>query len=58
MADIVAMVVAGGLFVAGFVVWCTIWHRRMAASFVRVRVGSNRSASVVRPGADPSGTAR
>ncbi len=58
MAEIVAIVAAAGLFIAGFVVWYTMWHRRMAASFERVRVGSDRSASVVRRRADLPGTTR
>jgi hypothetical protein len=58
MAEIVAILVATGLFIAGFVVWYTMWHRRMAASFERVRVGSDRSALVVRRGADLPGNAR
>ena len=58
MAEIVAIVVAAGLFIAGFVAWYTMWHRRMAASFERVRVGSGRSASVVRRGAALPGTKR
>ena len=58
MAEIVAMVAAGGLFIAGFVACSTMWHRRMAASFQRVRVGSDRSASMARRGADLPGTKR
>lgn len=52
MAELVAILVAAGLFIAGFMVWYTMWHRRMAAAFERVRVGSDRSALVVRRGAD------
>jgi hypothetical protein len=58
MAEIVAMVAAAGLFVAGFVVWSTLWRRRLAASLERVRVGSDRSALVLRPGPDLPGTTR
>jgi hypothetical protein len=40
-------VIAGsvGVFVAGFVAWYTLWHRRLAASFERVPV---------RTGVDPT----
>ena len=58
MAEITAILVAGGLFIAGFVAWYTMWHRRMAAAFERVRVGEDRSALVVRHGADLPGTTR
>ena len=58
MAEIVALLVAGGLFVAGFVGWYTMWHRRMAAAFERVPVGTARSAQVVRRGADLPGISR
>ena len=37
MAEIAAILVAAGLFIAGFVAWYTMWHRRMAAAFERVR---------------------
>jgi hypothetical protein len=52
MAEIPVILVAAGLFIAGFVAWYTMWHRRMAAAFERVRVGTDRSAPVVRRGAD------
>lgn len=55
MAEIVAIVAAGGIFMAGFVAWYTLWHRRMVAAFERVPVGTGRSASVVRRGADLPG---
>jgi hypothetical protein len=55
MAEIVAIVGAAGLFIAGFVASYTMWHRRMAASFERVRVGDDRSARVARRGADLPG---
>jgi hypothetical protein len=58
MAEIVAMLVAAGLFIAGFVLWYSMWHRRMDASFERVRVGPDRSALVVRRGADLPGNTR
>lgn len=52
MAEIAVILVAAGLFIAGFVAWYTMWHRRMAAAFERVRVGTDRSAPVVRRSAD------
>ena len=58
MADITVTLVAGGSFIAGFVAWYTMWHRRMATAFERVRVGADRSALVVRRGADLPGNTR
>jgi hypothetical protein len=58
MAEITAILVAGGLFIAGFVAWYTLWHRRMAAAFERVTIGVDRSALVVRRGADLPGNTR
>jgi hypothetical protein len=58
MAQITAILVGGGLFIAGFVVWYTLWHRRMAAAFERVPVGVDRSVLVVRRGADLPGNRR
>jgi hypothetical protein len=52
MAMIVAILVAGVVFVAGFAGWYTFWHRRMATAFERVRVRDDRSALVVRRGAE------
>ena len=48
MAEIAVILVAAGLFIAGFVAWYTMWYRRMVAAPERVRVGSDRSAPVVR----------
>ena len=58
MAEITAILVAGGLFIAGFVAWYTMSHRRMAAAFERVRVGADRSALIVCRGTDLPGTTR
>jgi hypothetical protein len=55
MAEIAVILVAAGLFIAGFVTWYSRWHRRMAAAFERVPVGVDRSALVVRRGADLPG---
>lgn len=51
-------VVAGfaGVFVAGFVSWYTMWHRRLAASFERVPVHAGRTAYLVRDGVVLDGT--
>jgi hypothetical protein len=58
MAEIAAILGAAGLFIAGFVTWYTMWHRRMATAFERVPVGADRSALVVRRGADLPGNKR
>jgi hypothetical protein len=58
MAEITAILVAGALFIAGFVAWYTLWHRRMVTAFERVPVGADRSALVVRRGADLPGNTR
>jgi hypothetical protein len=58
MVDITVILVAVGSFIAGFVAWYTLWHRRMAAAFERVPVGADRSALVLRRGADLPGTSR
>ena len=52
MGEITAILVAGGLFIAAFVAWYTLWHRRIAAAFERVPAGADRSVLVVRHGAD------
>ena len=57
MVDISVILVAVASFIAGFVAWYTLWHRRMAAAFERVPVGADRSALVVRRGADLPGNA-
>jgi hypothetical protein len=58
MAEITAFLVAGGVFIAGFVAWYTLWHRRMATAFERVPAGADRSVLVVRRGADLPGNMR
>jgi hypothetical protein len=59
MAEIAAILVAVGFFIAGFVTWYTLWHRRVANAFERVRVSTDRSALVVRRGVDlPSNSHR
>jgi hypothetical protein len=45
MAEIAVILVAAGLFIAGFVAWYTMWHRRMVAAFERVRVGTDISTA-------------
>ena len=44
-----------GAFVAGFVAWYTLWHRRLEASFEKVAVGTGRSAHVLRKGVSLGG---
>jgi hypothetical protein len=58
MAEIVMIMVGLGAFVAGFVAWYTLWHRRVANAFERVPVSTDRSALVVRRGADLPGDPR
>jgi hypothetical protein len=55
MAQIVVILGAVGVFVAGFVAWYTMWHRRMATAFERVPVGTARSVLVVRRDAELPG---
>ena len=54
------MLIAGSavLFVAGFVAWYTIWHRRVESSFERVPVRAGRSAPVQREGVRPDDRTR
>lgn len=52
MAEITVVLGSVGLFVAGFVAWYTVWHRRAATAFETVRVGTARSAHVVRRDSD------
>jgi hypothetical protein len=58
MAEITAILVAGGVFIAAFVAWYTMWHHRVANAFERVPVSTDRSALVVRRGADLPGNGR
>ena len=48
MAEITVILSAAGLFVAGFVAWYTMWHRRVATAFGRVPVETPGTAHVVR----------
>ncbi len=41
---------AVGFFVAGFVSWYTLWHRRVRHAFEKVPVARGRSAYVLRRG--------
>ena len=52
------ILVVAGAFVAGFVGWYTVWHRRVANAFERVPVSTERSALVVRRGAELPGNTR
>jgi hypothetical protein len=58
MAEITVFLGAAGVFIAGFVTWYTMWHRRAANAFERVPVGTDRSVLVVRRGADLPGNGR
>ena len=53
MAEITLILGSVGLFVAGFVAWYTVWHRRASAAFERVPVSAARSAHVVRRADEP-----
>ena len=55
MAEITGILGAVGLFVAGFVTWYTMWHRRLSAAFERVPVGTARSVHVLRRGIELGG---
>jgi len=55
MAMITLIVGSVGAFVAGFVAWYTLWHRRLEASFEKVAVGTGRSAHVLRKGVSLGG---
>ena len=55
MAEIVMILAAIGALGAGFVAWYSLWHRRVANAFERVPVSTDRSALVVRRGADLPG---
>ena len=48
MAQITMIVGSVGLFVAGFVAWYTLWHRRVRPAFERARVGSGRNVHLLR----------
>jgi hypothetical protein len=55
VAEITVVLGSVGLFVAGFVSWYTLWHRRVTAAFERVPVGADRSAHVLRRGIELGG---
>jgi hypothetical protein len=52
MAEITVVLGSVGLFVAGFVAWYTMWHRRAATALEAVPVGTARSAHGVRRDGD------
>jgi len=52
MAEITMIMGSFALFVAGFVAWYTLWHRKVESCFERVPVDTNRSAYLVRGDAD------
>jgi hypothetical protein len=43
MPVITLLVGSVGLFVVAFLAWYSVWHRRLASRFERVRVESGRS---------------
>ena len=58
MAEVSVILGSAGLFIAGFLAWYTMWHRRTATAFERIPVRTARSAGsarVVRPGGDGRG---
>jgi hypothetical protein len=55
MAELAVVLGSLGLFVAGFVSWYTLWHRRLTTAFERVPVGAGRSVHVVRRGVELGG---
>jgi hypothetical protein len=58
VAEITVVLGSVGLFVAGFVGWYTLWHRRVRAAFEQVVVGADRSAHVLRQGVELGGDPR
>jgi hypothetical protein len=50
MGVLALIVEAIGFFVAGFVSWYTLWHRRMRHAFEKVPVAHGRTAYVLRRG--------
>ena len=55
MTQIMMIVGPVALFVAGFVAWYTLWHRRLESGFERVRVGYGRNVHLVpRAGSEDS----
>jgi hypothetical protein len=60
MAEITAILVAGGSCVVGLEAWYALWHRRTAASLKRVplRPGADRPPLGGRKQADPPAHAR
>lgn len=55
MAEVTVILGSAGLFVAGFLAWYTMWHRRAATAFEPVPVGTARSVHVARPGVEGRG---
>lgn len=48
---VVSLIAAtAGVVTGGFIVWYTLWHRRIDAAFERVAVSRGRSAYVLRRG--------
>ncbi len=58
MEEITLIAGSAVLFTAGFAGWYTLWHRRAAASFERVRVNGRRSVHVLRRDGEPGENGR
>ena len=52
MAMITLIIGSVAFFVAGFVTWYTLWHRRIESSFERVPARSGRTVHVLRQGVE------
>jgi hypothetical protein len=50
MGALALIAAAIGFFVAGFVTWYTLWHRRVRNAFEKVPVARGRTAYVLRRG--------
>ena len=50
MAEVAVIAGSIGIFVAGFLAWYTLWHRRLESSFERVAVRTGRRAYLLREG--------
>jgi hypothetical protein len=48
MTQITLIASTVGLFVAGFITWYTMWHRKVESCFERVPVGDRRAVHLVR----------
>jgi hypothetical protein len=58
MAEVAVIAGSIGVFVAGFLGWYTLWHRRLGSSFERAPVRTGRTAYLLREGVVLEGTRR